>query len=267
MQRYDAFILAGGRSAWLQDACGTQHLCLAVIDGRRFIDYIIAALQGSGCIRRIVVAASAEALPQLEGTLPPGVGLCPAAATLPATAYAASEQLGADSTPKLLGVCDDIPLLTPEGVRDFLAQCERYPAGQLYYPIIPKEACLQSFPHAQRTYGAVNEGEFTGGNMMLVDKTVIPWGQIKANEIFALRKSPLRLANWLGWSTICQALLHILTIEAAERRFSKIMGMTSKAIITAHAEIGMDIDKPADLQLAKQYLAKYNRHREESGDV
>lgn len=256
MLQYDAFILAGGSSPWLLAYNATPYRCLALISGRRFIDYLIAALADSGCIRRIVVAASPEALTKLQGTLPPDVGLCPAAATLPATAYAAAEYLGADSSPKLLGICDDIPLLTPAAVKDFLQQCERYPSGQLYYPIISKQACLEKFPQAKRTYGKLKDGAFTGGNMMLVDKTVIPCGQAKANEIFALRKSPLRLANWLGWSFILKALLHRLTIEDAERRFSKIMGMDSKAIVTHYAEIGMDIDKPADLQLAQKYLAQ-----------
>ncbi len=254
MQQYDAFILAGGRSPWLKDVCGTQYCCLAEINGRRLIDYIIAALQSSGCIRRIVVAAAPEALALLEGTLPSGVRLCPAEATLPATACAAAGLLGADSTPRLLGVCDDIPLLTAEGVQDFLSQCGLYPAGQLYYPVIPKEICLRSFPGAKRTYGVLKEGAFTGGNMMLVDKSVIYQAQDKAEEIFALRKSPLRLANWLGWVTILKALLHILTIEAIERRFSEIVGINGKAIVTHHAEIGMDVDKPDDLQLAKRYL-------------
>lgn len=256
MQQYDAFIAAGGRSPWLQELCGTQYRCLAVAGGRRLIDYIIAALQDSGCIRRIVIAASPEAFPQLEGSLPANVSLCPAAPTLSGTACDALRYLGDDCSPKILGVCDDIPLLTPSAVQSFLARCESYPAGQVFYPIIPKDDCLKRFPDAKRTYGRLREGAFTGGNMMLIDKTVIPEGQAKANEIFTLRKSPLRLANWLGWSFIAKALLRLLTITEAERRFSEIMGMTGKAIVTNYAEIGMDIDKPADLQLAKQYLTK-----------
>lgn len=255
MQQYDAFIAAGGSSPWLQDICGTPYRCLAVIGGRRLIDYITDALLGSGCIRRIVVAAAPEALAQLKGTLPASVSLCPAAPTLSGTACDAVQYFGASCSPKILGVCDDIPLLTAAGVQDFLRQCEAYPSGQLYYPIIPQSACLEQFPHAQRTYGRLRDGVFTGGNMMLIDKAVIPLAQAKADEIFALRKSPLRLANWLGWSFIFKALLHRLTIEEAEQRFSKIMGMTSKAVITSHAGIGMDIDKPADFHLAEKYLA------------
>ena len=67
----DAFIVAGGLSPWLKSYAGTEHRCLAPLGDKRLIDYIIAALQGSGRIRRIVVAARPEALALLEGTFRP----------------------------------------------------------------------------------------------------------------------------------------------------------------------------------------------------
>ena len=256
MALIDAVILAGGRSPWLKEACGTEFRCLAPLGGRRMVDYIIDALQQSGSIGRIVVAASPGALAQLEGTLPEGVGLCAAKGDLPATAYAAARYFGDAGSEKMLGVCDDIPLVTGAGIRDFLEQCAAYPSGQLYYPIIPKEACQKLFPGAKRTYGSLRDGIFTGGNMMLVAKDVIPRGQQKAKEIFALRKSPLGLANWLGWSFVLKALFRMLSVAAAEKRFYTIMEIDSKAIITEHAGIGMDVDKPADLLLAEKYLQR-----------
>ncbi|MGM9583601.1 MAG: NTP transferase domain-containing protein [Phascolarctobacterium sp.] len=255
MQQYDAIILAGGRSPWLKEACGTEFRCLAPIKGRRMVDYILDAMLASGCVRRIVVAAKAEALAQLEGTLPDGVRMCEAKGDMPTTAYAATMALGEDSTQRHLYVCDDIPLLTPQGIQDFLEQCALYPEKHVFYPIIPKEACLKLFPEAQRTYGKLPEGEFTGGNIMLLDKNVTIHKQELGREIYALRKSPLRLANWLGWSFILKAVLRRLTLKAAEERVSQLLG-PSKAIITDHAGIGMDVDKPSDLQLVEKYLNK-----------
>ena len=226
----DAFIVAGGLSPWLKSYAGTEHRCLAPLGDKRLIDYIIAALQGSGRIRRIVVAARPEALPLLEGTLPADVLLCEAAGDLPATAVAASEALGPDASEKLLGVCDDIPLLTSLAVRDFLAACNAFPEGQLYYPIIPKDACLSAYPDAQRTYGKLRDGVFTR------------------------RKSPLKLCNWLGWGFLLKLLCHRLTMADAEARTSALLEMRCKAIITRHACIGMDIDKPSDLELARRTL-------------
>lgn len=252
----DAFISAGGLSPWLKPLTGTEHRCLAPVGDKRIIDYIINALQQSGCVRRIVIAARQEALPELRATLPTDILLCEAEGDLPATALAAAKVLGEDSTEKLLGVCDDIPLLTPTAVRDFFAACAEQPQHELYYPIIPKDACLAAFPAAQRTYGKLADGVFTGGNMMLMAKKIMPQGQQVAREIFARRKSPLQLCNWLGWSFIIKLLLHRLTIADAEKRTSELLHIKCKAIITRHADVGMDIDKPADLQLAAQYVTK-----------
>ena len=253
-RQVDCFILAGGVSPWLKELTGTQHRCLVAIGSRRMIDYILDALQKSGSIRRIVIAAEKEALPLLEGTLPEGVSLCRAAEDLPSTAYAAAKALGADSTAKLLGVCDDIPLLSPLAVHEFVAACLAQPQEELYYPIIPKDACLAQFPQAKRTYGRLADGIFTGGNMMMVNKSIIPPGQQKAKEIFARRKSPLKLCSWLGWSFIIRLLLHRLTIAEAEQRTSELLEMRCKAIITRHAGVGMDIDKQSDLELARRTL-------------
>ena len=253
----DAFISAGGLSPWLKPLTGTEHRCLAPVGDKRIIDYIIDALQQSGCVRRIVIAARQEALPELRATLPTDILLCEAEGDLPATALAAAKVLGEDSTEKLLGVCDDIPLLTPVAIRDFFAACAEQPQYELYYPIIPKDACLAAFPAAQRTYGKLADGIFTGGNMMLMAKRIMPQGQQVAREIFARRKSPLKLCNWLGWSFIIKLLLHRLTIADAEKRTSELLHIKCKAIITRHAGVGMDIDKPADLQLAAQYVTKH----------
>lgn len=252
--KVDAMILAGGLSPWLKDIADTEHRCLVKIGGKRIVDYLVDALQKSGSIHRIVIAARKEALPQLAGTLPENILLCEADGDLPATAYAAAKALGADSSSKILGVCDDIPLLTPLAIREFLAECHKYPEGELYYPIIPKDACLAQYPEAKRTYGKLADGIFTGGNMMLVAKDIIPPGQQKAKEIFARRKSPLQLCNWLGWSFIIKLLLHRLTIAEAQKRTSELMGMRCKAIVTSHACVGMDIDKPSDLKLARRTL-------------
>ena len=254
--QYDAVILAGGRAPWLQEMCGTEHRCLAPLAGRRMVDYIIDALQKSGCIRRIVIATNADAIAQLEGTLPEGVSTCLSEGDMPATAYAAAMALGEDCSESILFACDDIPLLTSEGVQDFLRQCADTPGKGIYYAIIPKEACLKRFPDAKRTFGTVTDGTFTGGNLMLITKEVVINSQQLGREIFALRKSPFGLANWLGWSFILKAVFRRLSISAAEERFSQIMHTPSKAIITEYAEIGMDVDKPVDLKLIEQYLSK-----------
>ena len=256
MRQYDAIILAGGRSPWLKEVCGTEFRCLAPLKGRRMVDYILDALLASGRVRRIVIAANAEAIAQLEGTLPAQVSPCLAADDMPATAAAAVKALGKDCTKDIIFACDDIPLLTAAGVQDFAQQCEAIPGKGIYYAVIPKEACLERYPDAKRTYGTLRDGTFTGGNLMLIKKEVVINTQQLGREIFALRKSPFGLANWLGWSFIFKAVFRRLSIKEAEKRFSQIMHTPSTAVITSYAEIGMDVDKPEDLKLIDKYLSK-----------
>lgn len=252
--QYDAFIVAGGRAPWLKEAAGTDIRCLAPLHKKRMLDYVLQAMLESKRFRNIVIAVEADAIPLLEGTLPANVSLCAAGTDLPSTCIKAAEVLTKDDNIKILGVCDDIPLLTPAALNDFLDQCESCSEGELYYPIIPKDACLKAYPEAKRTYGKLADGTFTGGNMMLASKKVIVACQSKAEEIFERRKNPLKLGSWLGWSFILKLLLHLLTVAAAEKRTSELLGVKCKAIITPYPEIGMDVDKPADLQLAEKYL-------------
>ncbi len=247
---YDVVILAGGRSPWLRAAAGTDILCLARLGGRRVLDRLVDALRGSGRVGRIVAAGPQE----LRPALPQGVLFCEAAADMPTTAQQAAALLGGRG--KMLFACADIPLLSAAAVSDFLEQCERQPQARLFYPVIAKSVCLQAFPTARRTYGRLADGTFTGGNMMLLDAAVIPAGLRKAREIYARRKNPLALCSWLGFAFLGQLLLGRLTTAGIAERMTAIMGFPCAVVVSAFAEVGMDVDKAADWQLAQQYCAR-----------
>ena len=116
---YNAVILAGGKTPWLQKAVGTNIRALAPLGGRRMVEYIIDALDQSGQIGRIIVAADGS---QWEAAVLPQRAELVAveSSSMPETAAAAAALLPANS--KILFVCDDIPLLTSAAVQDFLKQ-------------------------------------------------------------------------------------------------------------------------------------------------
>lgn len=252
--KYHAVILAGGKAPWLKELTGTDVRCLARIKGKRLLDYIAEALKASGRIDGIMLAVSSEGAEQLEGSLPEGVELCLSDTDLPSTCLRAAEALGALENPRVLFICDDIPMVTGEAISRFLEACDKFPNGDLYYPIIPKAVCEQTYPEAKRTYGTLKNGTFTGGNMMVVNSLVIPRGQVKAKEIFARRKQPWKLCSWLGWGFIFKLLFKQLDIPACEQRVTELMEMESHCIIAQDASIGMDVDKPDDLLQAEKYL-------------
>ncbi|MBQ8418656.1 MAG: NTP transferase domain-containing protein [Phascolarctobacterium sp.] len=250
MEKYNVVILAGGRCPWLKEAAGTDVRCLAKINGKRMLDYIVEAIRESGRVKRILLAISADAIVGEE--LPAGVELCEAAQDLPSTADKAVAKLNYNG--KVLFVCDDIPMLHGAAINDFLDKCEARPGGNSYYPLIPKEVCEAAFPQAKRTYAKIKEGCFTGGNIMMMDAEVIPAALAKGQEIFAKRKKPAELVRMLGIGFILKFLFRCLSLDDIEKRGSLVVGFEGRAVISSYAEIGMDIDKPADLEVAQKYL-------------
>lgn len=251
--QYDALIAGGGHASWLKEYANTDIRLLAKIKDKRFVDYIIEALKASGYIDKICICVPAEAVEELASTTPDYCKIIEAGNSLPNTGLVGSQYIG-KSNPRVLVVCDDIPMLTGEAVADFIEKCAAFPTGEVFYPINKQEVCLQKFPEATRTYGKSSHGSFTGGNMMLIDKRVMPRGEEKANEIFARRKNPFSLASWLGWTFIFKLIMRKLSVVDVEKRVTELMEMEAHAIFSDYPEIGMDVDKPSDFELAQKYL-------------
>ena len=73
-------------------------------------------------------------------------------------------------------------------------------------------------------------------------------------EAYEARKSPFKLAKMLGPKFIFKFLLRRLTIEELEERISSLIKAKGKAVVTSYPEIGMDVDKNSDLELARKML-------------
>ena len=78
---------------------------------------------------------------------------------------------------------------------------------------------------------------------------------------FALRKSPLRLAGTLGFDLILKLIIKRLSIAELEARFSTLFSISVQAVILANPELSTDVDKPEDLQLARQYLTPLDNYK------
>ncbi len=147
----------------------------------------------------------------------------------------------------------DIPMVTKEALEDFLDRFKKVEAD-FCYSIIPREKCENKYPGVTRTYFQLREGSFTGGNVFIVNPGVVENAAKKAKEFIALRKKPYLLALKLGIVFIIKFLLKKLTIKEAEKRVSHMFGIKAKAVISEYPEIGTDVDKKSDLELAEKVL-------------
>ncbi|MGL5513835.1 MAG: nucleotidyltransferase family protein, partial [Sporomusa sp.] len=160
---------------------------------------------------------------------------------------------------RTLVVTADIPLLTPAAIEDFLDQCAGLDAD-LYYPIIAWTDHERRFPGNKRTYVRLKEGTFTGGNIFLVNPKIVDQCMKVAERIIANRKNPLKLCCLLGWTFVIQFIFGTLRLKQVEERVETILGVKGAVIQSQYAELGLDVDKPSDLDLVRNF-SQYRTER------
>jgi len=215
------------------------------------VDYVVKALEKTKFIDRIALVGPVKELEEKYGDSL-RVELVEAGSTAIKSVLNGVEAVG--FTEYVVIVSSDIPLISSDALTDFIEACIRKGGADLYYPIIEKRVSESKFPGAHRTYVRLVEGTFTGGNVFLVRPEIIEPREELAEKLIALRKSPLALCRLIGIGFIIKYLLGKLTLKEAEEKFSKLLDIKGLAVKCMYPEIGMDIDKPSDLELVEQVL-------------
>lgn len=238
-----AFILAGSGKS--------DPKALIKINGREMILYVLDALKRLDYIEKIAVVGPGEKLsPLLKDS---GVLVVEQGPELIDNVMKGLECFSDED--EVLILTSDIPMITPEALDDFVKRAKELNA-EFAYPIIPKEDTEKKYPGVKRTYVKVKEGTFTGGNAVLVKVGSAKRCLGKAKEIFLYRKSPLKLAAILGVPIVLKLLLGLVTISEVEKRVYELFGIKARAVISRFPEIGSDVDKESDLELARKVLAR-----------
>lgn len=248
---YDAIILAGGENKKKFLRLSPQpYEALIEIAGQPMVTFVTRALAASGSVNRIFVVGPATALRQCVFAQP--VSILAGGRTIMETIQIGMAALGHKR--KVLVVTADIPLLTAEAVNDFLAQCSGIDAD-FYYPIISRELNERCYPSTRRTYVRLREGTFTGGNIFLVNPDIVSRALPVANRIIENRKKPLALCGILGWAFVVKFLTGRLGLAEVESRVSALLKLRGAVIHSRFPEVGIDVDKPSDLELVRSALA------------
>jgi GTP:adenosylcobinamide-phosphate guanylyltransferase len=254
----DAVILAGrANDGKLREAAPGEWEALIEISGKPMIQYVVDALSGSRFVERIVVVGPAELgrgadLGEAE-VVPPGGGMVD-------NVMRGFEALG-DEGGETLVVTSDIPLITPQVVDGFIRECGLLDLD-FYYPVVRRDLMEARYPGVHRTYAGMREGQFTGGNMFLVNRGIADDLRKTLDFLVMNRKKPLKMASVLGVPFLFKMMLKRLTILEAERKAGSLYGLKAKAVITTFPEIGFDVDKPSDLSLCKEILSEILPPRE-----
>ena len=241
----DAIILAGGSAKGLAEVPAKG---LVPVNGRPMFEYVVDALSRCKDIDRICVVLPVE---HSLNRLAAKADVVMATGSLPRVAKAGIDFLGTKNQVLILSA--DIPLISPEAISDFLERCSKRKAG-FYYPIVKYGESEKRFPDVKRTYAKVKEGRFTGGNIVLVEPEFVNRNMAFIERMYELRKQPVKLARVLGIMFLFRFVLGLLSIGQLEERVGRLTQSTCMAVITPFIEIGVDVDKESDLQLATVVL-------------
>jgi molybdopterin-guanine dinucleotide biosynthesis protein A len=239
-KKVSAIVLAGG-SDDLSKQIGVAAKALVPIQGKPMAYHVLRALKQSESVAFISYVGQADSsfTSFADAVLPAGESM---AATL---ALGAGAALAKYPQQPLLILSADVPWLTPSAVDHFV---QKTPDVDLIYPIIPKEISEQQFPGQKRTYVKIAEGQFTGGNVILVSVKMLPKLLTVLNQLYSARKNPIGLARLFGVDIIFKLILGIVTIKELETRAKKILRADLKAWISDDASLGADVDKASHLQ-------------------
>jgi len=246
-QMYDAIILAGGENnKHLNQQTPQSYEALIEIAGKPMVTFVAKALAESHRVHRILVIGPVAELK--ECTFPPNTYIKEGGTTIIETIRLGMAALG-HSQPVLVATAD-IPLLTAAAVDDFIVKCSQV-AADLYYPIVPKEVNERYYPGCKRTYVRFKEGTFTGGNLFLVNPAIVDQCMGIASRIIDNRKKPLKLCHILGWSYVARFFLGSLRLKDVEQRVGELLGVVGAVVQSPYPELGIDVDKPSDLELVR----------------
>lgn len=252
--QYDAVILAGGEnSSELKKIAPYEKEALIIIGNYPMIYYVYNALRATPAINNIIISGPVDALRNILPRDDKLLFVEGGENAIESFAQAVEIMDKKELTDKVLVVPTDVPFITSEAIEDFLNCCEEQQAD-FYYPLTRKEVNEHKYPGVVRTYVRLKEGIFTGGNLFLLRSEHIPACLEIGVKLFNRRKNPLAMASLFGVSLVWRYLLGQLSIQMVEKRFSEVVGIRGKGIISSYAEVGVDVDKPNDLQLAQEYL-------------
>jgi CTP:molybdopterin cytidylyltransferase MocA len=246
-------VITAGRSPReddpLADYTHGASKALIPIAGRPMISYVVDALAGSRYVDHMVVVALD---PSAGVEYPVPVEFVPDAHDLlgnieSGIQFAQSRYPGLDG---ILLSSSDVPTVTTAIVDEFVEECLRTD-HELYYSVVERRCMEARFPGSRRSYVHLREGDFAGGDILVIRPSLIVRRRELWEQLAAARKNALRQARVFGFWPLLRLIARRMSLAEAERRVCHTLGIHGRAVPFAHAEIGMDVDKPFQLEIVR----------------
>lgn len=252
----DAIVMAGGiprAEDPLYEYTQGDPKALLDIAGKPMIQWVLDAISGSATVERVVLISLPEDA-NLECTKP--VTYLPDQGGLLENVRGGIEK-AVEINPQaehVLTISSDIPMIQSEMI-DWMVEENSGTNLQLYYTVIPREVMEKRFPESKRSYTRLKDAELCGGDLNMIHSSTVHANVELWDSIIEARKNVFKQAALLGYGNLLLLLSRQLTLAGAVKRVTKKMDITGKAVISPYAELGMDVDKPHQLEIVRAELA------------
>ena len=154
----------------------------------------------------------------------------------------------------ILVVSSDIPAITPDMV-DWVVDATMQTDDDVYYNVIEQKVMESRYPGSKRSYTKLKDVAVCGGDMNVVRAMTVISNEKIWSRIIASRKNVFKQAALIGYDTLILLLLRAITLKEGVRTVASRLKITGRAILCPFAEVGMDIDKPHQLEIIRLDLA------------
>jgi len=252
---WNVLVLAAGRGPDdpMAKAYQVTHKCLVKVGGEPMLLRVIRTLSGHPAIGSISVCIEKrELLDDALGTLAKRVSFVP-----PQESAARSALAAVKAKPEFpwLVTTGDHPLLTQEMLQHFLDEATKAKAD-LCAGLATAETILARFPAAQRTFLTFGRDRVSGCNLFALTSPRAVAALDFWHHLESVRKKPWRMIGAFGPVALLRFALGMLTLDSAFALASRRLGLVARPVLMPFAEAAVDVDKPADKELAEKILAE-----------
>lgn len=247
--KVDAVILAGGDGEVIDPSCRFKGLLQ--VAGKPMVEWVVDAFLASELIEDLVVV-----MPTAEGLgswVDKGGKLVVSDRTFMDNAVAGVRALHGERP--VLVATGDIPLITGEAIDEFIAAALESGAD-FVYPLVNRDDVEAQYPGTARTYFRLRGGSFTGGNAMLANPALVPAARDLGERLFQDRKKPVAMMRTAGVGFVVKFVLGLLEPSDLAGKIRELLGGSGAAVVVRDAAIAIDVDKPVDLALVENVLAR-----------
>jgi GTP:adenosylcobinamide-phosphate guanylyltransferase len=250
--RWNALVLAAGRGPGdpMAAAHGVARKCEIPIDGVPMLKRVAGTLSAHRSISDVVVSIEKEiAMREILGGI--GALFAQSEDSAPASVLAAIES-GVARLPLLVTTADH-PLLD-EAMIDFFLDAADSSGADLCVALARDRVIREAYPEAKRTYLKLGRVRVSGCNLFALRTP----HALKAVELWQsldrARKKPWRLVAAFGPGALLRFATGRLSLDSAFELASRRLAITARPVLMPFAEAAIDVDKPADLELAEKIL-------------